>query len=35
VSLVAENVSFVGNKVQGYVPDDSYGTREGEDEIPF
>ena len=35
VSLVAESISFVGNKVQGYEPDDSYGTREGEDEIPF
>tara|TARA_R110000824_G_scaffold22518_8_gene82365 strand:- start:127 stop:498 length:372 start_codon:yes stop_codon:yes gene_type:complete len=33
--LIANDVQFVGNKAEGYKPDDSYGTQQGEDEIPF
>ena len=32
--LIANSVEFVGNKTN-YVGDDSYGTQQGEDEIPF
>ena len=33
--LIANSVEFVGNKAEGYKADDSYGTQQGEDEIPF
>ena len=33
--LIANSVEFVGNKAEGYKADDSYGTQQGESEIPF